>query len=154
MRIDVPELLKAVLVDDWEAITNKTMLVELPRSPTVEGILGEFEEHIKTTKPDTVKDPQSLVGTVVQGLKIYFDKSLGMKLLYRSVPCFIHSVSHYTHQVSRFERAQFAQIRVQYITGHHVEAGSNKEMSEIYGGEHLLRMLGMCLLLQGGHLLS
>jgi len=43
----------------------------------------------------------------------------------------------------RFERHQYAEIRKKYITGPQVkiEESSDVEMSSIYGGEHLLRML-------------
>lgn len=71
MKLDVPDVLKVVLVDDWEAVTKNNQvghlvshdkrspfvfpkitshtlalqLVPLPRSPTVEEILMEFKEH-------------------------------------------------------------------------------------------------------------
>ena len=41
------------------------------------------------------------------------------------------------------ERAQYAEVRKQYWTGPKVIVGQEKEMSLIYGTEHLLRMLGM-----------
>lgn len=64
MKLNVPEALKVLLVDDWEAITknnqvgcssahhiypsvNATIqLVPLPRSPNVVEILKEFEQYI------------------------------------------------------------------------------------------------------------
>lgn len=61
----------------------------------------------------------------MSGLQVYFDKSLGANLLYR------------------FERPQYAEIRKRFITGPKVIIGQEKEMSAIYGAEHLLRMLGM-----------
>lgn len=64
---------------------------------------------------------------MVQGLQIYFDKALGCNLLYR------------------VERQQFADIRKVYVTGPDVKPESTKAMSEIYGAEHLARMLGACL---------
>jgi len=69
--------------------------------------------------------------TIVSGLTCYFDRSLGANLLYR------------------FERPQYAAIRKEYITGGHVVLGSEKEMSEVYGAEHLLRMLGACVRCRG-----
>ncbi|KAG8892349.1 Esa1p-associated factor, partial [Tulasnella sp. 408] len=49
MKLDVPDVLKVVLVDDWEAVTKNNqvghLLVPLPRSPTVEEILMEFKEY-------------------------------------------------------------------------------------------------------------
>lgn len=52
---------------------------------------------------------------VIAGLKLYFNKALGSMLLYK------------------FERQQYADIRKKY---------PKKEMSDIYGAEHLLRIFG------------
>ncbi|KAJ7074486.1 MRG-domain-containing protein [Mycena amicta] len=121
MRLSIPEQMKAKLVDDWEAVTKNALLVTLPRSPTVEAILEEFEQYLTTAPPQHLKDPGALASAVVAGLKTYFDKALGNCLLYRE------------------ERLQFADVRIQFITGQHVKQAS--EMSQIYGAEHLLRML-------------
>lgn len=63
--------------------------------------------------------------TIVSGLIVYFDRSLGANLLYR------------------FERPQFAEVKKQTKTGQNVIVGQEKEVSVIYGAEHLLRMLGV-----------
>ncbi|KAF8970982.1 MRG-domain-containing protein [Flammula alnicola] len=123
MKLTVPELLKVILVDDWEAVTKNNQLVTLPRSPNVVEVLSEFAEYVKTTKPPHLKEPALVIQTVVDGLQCYFDRALGSNLLYR------------------FERAQYAQVRKQYWTGPQVIVGQEKEMSAIYGAEHLLRML-------------
>ena len=65
-----------------------------------------------------------LLPTVISGLQVYFDKSLGANLLYR------------------FERPQYAATRKRYVTGQTVKVGTEKEMSAVYGAEHLLRMIG------------
>jgi len=65
-----------------------------------------------------------LLPTVISGLQVYFDRSLGANLLYR------------------FERPQYAEIRKQFVTGPNVKVGTEKEMSAVYGAEHLLRMIG------------
>ena len=36
--------------------------------------------------------------------------------------------------------------RKMYVTGSHVIVGQEKEMSQVYGAEHLLRMIGVFLL--------
>ena len=56
---------------------------------------------------------------------MYFDKALGSNLLYR------------------FERPQYAEIRKRYVTGPTVQVNQEREMSAIYGAEHLLRMIGL-----------
>lgn len=68
-----------------------------------------------------------MLPTIVSGLQCYFDKALGSNLLYR------------------FERLQYSEIRKKYWTGQDVVVGTEKEMSVIYGAEHLLRMLGAFL---------
>ena len=72
----------------------------------------------------SLRDPKVLLPTIIAGLQTYFDRSLGANLLYR------------------FERPQYAEIRRQYVTGPEVIVGQEKEMSTVYGAEHLLRMLG------------
>ncbi|KAJ7208046.1 MRG-domain-containing protein [Mycena pura] len=123
MKLNIPEQIKVKLVDDWETVTKENKLVTLPRSPTVEELLKEFEAYLKEAAPSHLKDPVALAPTVVSGLQVYFDRSLANHLLYR------------------FERPQYTAIRSKYITGQNVVIGQEKEMSEIYGAEHLLRML-------------
>jgi mortality factor 4-like protein 1 len=66
-----------------------------------------------------------MLPTIISGIQCYFDKALGSNLLYR------------------FERLQYSDIRKRYWTGQDVVVGvTEKEMSCIYGAEHLLRMLG------------
>jgi mortality factor 4-like protein 1 len=61
------------------------------------------------------KKEEQQVEEVIAGLKLYFNKALGSMLLYK------------------FERQQYADIRKKY---------PKKEMSDIYGAEHLLRIFG------------
>ncbi|KAF8152350.1 MRG-domain-containing protein [Crassisporium funariophilum] len=123
MKLNIPETLRARLVDDWERVTKHNQLVKLPRSPNVVELLSQYAEYVKATKPPHLKEPALIVPTVVFGLQCYFDRALGANLLYR------------------FERPQYAQIRMEYWTGPKVVYGTEKEMSVIYGAEHLLRML-------------
>jgi mortality factor 4-like protein 1 len=173
----VPDQLKVLLVDDWEAVTKNNQvrlyiyilsyltfwplsaaappsrplsrqLVTLPRSPTVVEILEEFKQHVlNTSLPKyfhisdsrfiiwlallfapvrfSLRDPQVVLPTIISGLQVYFDKALGSNLLYR------------------FERPQYAEIRKRYVTGPTVQVNQEREMSAIYGAEHLLRMIGL-----------
>ena len=139
MKLIVPDILKVQLVDDWEAVTkNNTVsppqlgpsipliivqLVALPRDPTVEELLNDFKDYVLQLQKPPHK-AQSLLPTIVSGLQLYFNRALGQNLLYR------------------FERPQYAEQRKKYITGSHVVVGTEKEMSELYGAEHFLRMLG------------
>ncbi|ORY79929.1 MRG-domain-containing protein [Protomyces lactucae-debilis] len=68
LRLEIPDLLKAQLVDDWEWITKDSRLVPLP-----------------PTQPR--KDPRTaeaaIFHEVIEGLRAYFDKCLGNMLLYK-----------------------------------------------------------------------
>ena len=75
----------------------------------------------------SLRDPPTLLPTIIAGLQTYFDRALGANLLYR------------------FERPQYAEIRRQFVTGPQVIVGQEREMSSIYGAEHFLRMLGRAL---------
>jgi mortality factor 4-like protein 1 len=73
-----------------------------------------LQEYKNSCKGKSRKEEQE-VNEVISGLRLYFDKALGAMLLYR------------------FERQQYAEIRKTY---------PKREMSDIYGAEHLLRIFG------------
>ncbi|PLW10382.1 hypothetical protein PCANC_01676 [Puccinia coronata f. sp. avenae] len=112
MTILMPEPLKVQLVDDWEAVTRKHQVVSLPRNPTVKTLLEEYEQY--AVDRSTIPQAKNLIKEVNAGLKVYFDRSLGFCLLYRN------------------ERQQYIDIRKKFKT---------KPPSEIYGAEHLLRLI-------------
>ncbi|GES81369.1 MRG-domain-containing protein [Rhizophagus clarus] len=117
IKIPLPESLKVKLIDDWENVTRNNALLKLPRKYTVADILNEYLESkhnlIASTATNQKSDKDDIHSEVVQGIKIYFDKTLGNILLYAD------------------ERQQYVNIRKQYL---------DKENSEIYGAEHLLRL--------------
>lgn len=126
IKIPIPEALKVKLVDDWEYITKSQLLVPLPREPNVVQILEMYRDSKHKDKKSTAaaaaaaannggKDLRSddTLTEVLDGLKMYFDRALGNILLYR------------------FERQQYIDLR---------KANEGKNMSEIYGAEHLLRL--------------
>jgi mortality factor 4-like protein 1 len=114
VKIHVPDALKALLVDDWENVTKNQMLVPLPRDPTVTEILKIYKEQSPKKRAGSAE--AEIFDEIIAGLKLYFDKSLGTILLYR------------------FERQQYLEIKKEH---------PNKEPSDIYGAEHLLRLCGM-----------
>lgn len=121
VRIYMPDRLKSLLVDDWENITKNLQLVQLPAKKPAAVILDEYFASATSTghRNSTEKD---ILEEVVQGLKEYFNKSLGRLLLYR------------------FEREQFYDISTQVEQATSDLAG--KSLADIYGGEHLLRLFG------------
>ncbi|CDH56478.1 mrg-domain-containing protein [Lichtheimia corymbifera JMRC:FSU:9682] len=108
IRIDIPNGLKAQLVDDWENVTKNQQLIVLPRTPTVSELLEQYKAY-KLGKKGT---NQETLDEVIHGIKEYFNNALGTLLLYR------------------FERHQYSEARKKY----------NREMVDIYGAEHLLRL--------------
>lgn len=117
----MPDRLKSLLVDDWENITKNLQLVQLPSSKPAAIILDEYFAYATSTGSRNSTETD-ILEEVIQGLKEYFNKSLGRLLLYR------------------FEREQFYDILTQTEQATNDLAG--KSMSEIYGGEHLLRLFG------------
>ncbi|CAG8724580.1 14250_t:CDS:2, partial [Funneliformis caledonium] len=117
IKILLPESLKVKLIDDWENVTRNNALLKLPRKYTVAEILNEYLDFkhnpIAVTASNLKPDKDDIHSEVVQGIKIYFDKTLGNILLYAE------------------ERQQYVNIRKQFL---------DKENSEIYGAEHLLRL--------------
>ena len=117
----MPDRLKSMLVDDWENITKNLQLVQLPSGKPAGVILDEYlnfvvaSGHRNSTETDILEE-------VVAGLREYFNKSLGRLLLYR------------------FEREQFYDVLTRIDQATDELAG--KTLAEIYGGEHLLRLLG------------
>ncbi|KAF2829701.1 NuA4 histone acetyltransferase complex, Eaf3/MRG15 subunit [Ophiobolus disseminans] len=119
VRILMPDRLKSLLVDDWENITKNLQLVQLPSNEPAGIILDKYQMYALSTghKSSTERD---ILEEVVAGLKEYFNKSLGRLLLYR------------------FEREQFYDICTRMEKPTDELAG--KQASDIYGGEHLLRL--------------
>ena len=113
VKIAVPDVLKAYLVDDWENVTKNQQLVPLPRDPTVSQILEKYRASVPKKRAGSAE--ADIFDEIIAGLKLYFDKSLGTILLYR------------------FERQQYLEIKKEH---------PNKEPSDIYGAEHLLRLCG------------
>lgn len=120
VRIYMPDRLKSLLVDDWENITKNLQLVQLPSSQPAGVILDEYQKYAHATgsRNSTELD---ILEEVIAGLKEYFNKALGRLLLYR------------------FEREQFYDINTRITQPTDDLAG--KPLIDIYGGEHLLRLL-------------
>ena len=113
----------------------RTQLIPVPRTPNVHQILDDYLTYATSSSNSTstnsrqhISRSTSLIQEVISGLKIYFEKSIGSNLLYR------------------FERGQYGELKRKYQAST-LAPEERKEMGEIYGVEHLLRLFGESLTL-------
>lgn len=146
LRIAIPEVLKVVLVNDWEAVTRHGQLVSLPRSPCVDDILLEFKEYVlELPEADAPSDIEERLPSVLIGFKQYFDACVHQHQL-ADVRLLIGLPSSAlgANLLYRFERAQYADIRRRFIESPDIPPEQWKSESQIYGAEHLVRLIGRC----------
>ncbi|MCP9258586.1 Mortality factor 4-like protein 1 [Dirofilaria immitis] len=111
IKIDIPSVLKDILVDDHDMVNRQMYLPRLPARHTVAGIVRQYADYMGTCveAKDTLTfefgsdDTQlnSMVVTLVEssyGIQDYFNNSLGLQLLYK------------------FERPQYADLLSQHKT--------------------------------------
>ncbi|KAI1457852.1 MRG-domain-containing protein [Annulohypoxylon moriforme] len=120
IKLVVPDILKAILVDDWENVTKNNLLVPLPHPHPVSKILADYAEY-ETPKRPAGSSHVDILEETLAGLKEYFDKSLGRILLYR------------------FERGQYAETYKKWNSDDPEYQG--KSASDTYGPEHLMRLI-------------
>ncbi|KAL8639307.1 MAG: hypothetical protein Q9228_003645 [Teloschistes exilis] len=121
IKIPVPDYIKSLLVDDWEEVTKNLRVVPLPSAKPVNAILDEYYEEEKAKRFEGSAD-MDLLDEVRQGLKEYFDVSLGKMLLYR------------------FERQQYLEAR-KCLSEAKGEWKGKSGAGDVYGAEHLCRMI-------------
>ncbi|KAI1328584.1 MRG-domain-containing protein [Xylariaceae sp. FL0255] len=120
VNLIIPDVLKGLLVDDWENVTKNFQLVPLPHPKPVTKILDDYSAYALPQRPAGSSHVDILEETL-NGLKDYFDKSLGRILLYK------------------FERIQYAEIHKKWSQADSEFEG--KAASDIYGAEHLCRLI-------------
>lgn len=84
VKLIIPDVIKALLVDDWENVTKNMQLVPLPHPKPVTKILADYSEYEMPKRPAGSSHADILEETLA-GIKEYFDKSLGRILLYKYV---------------------------------------------------------------------
>ncbi|KAG5419385.1 EAF3 [Candida metapsilosis] len=109
-----PPELKYLLVNDWQYITKDKKLVDLPTEHSVADILQDY----KIWRSKSLRAHQvPILNEVLEGLEVYFDKSLSLLLLYK------------------YENLQYLNLlKNNTITQEHSQV-------HVYGLEHLLRLL-------------
>jgi mortality factor 4-like protein 1 len=117
----MPDILKSILVDDWENVTKNNQLVTLPSATPCSLLLDDYAEY-ETPRRATGTPEADILEEVIKGLKEYFSIAVGRVLLYKQ------------------ERHQYGALykRIHSTT----DAVAGKRIYEVYGAEHLLRLLG------------
>lgn len=82
IKLIVPDILKAMLVDDWENVTKNYQLVPLPHPHPVSKIIDDYSAY-ETPKRPAGSSHVDILDETLSGLKEYFNRSLGRILLYR-----------------------------------------------------------------------
>lgn len=111
IKINIPLNLQEWLIDDLDAIMQQNKLVKVPNTITVKSIITDYQEF----KIKELQNDEKCIKTLnetISGLIRYFNAMLGSQLLYK------------------FERIQYSEL-----------INSKKEMSDIYGAIHFLRLI-------------
>jgi mortality factor 4-like protein 1 len=111
--VELPKILRGVLFQDWKQIMGLGCLVSIPRRPSVADIVRHYLSDVLAAAQRQPAEEQ-LLREVCSGIVRYFDRALGLLLLYR------------------VERLQYLDI---------LESYPAVPMSQLYGPEHLLRLL-------------
>lgn len=106
-----PEL-KYILVDDWEYVTKERKIIGVPSAHPVSVIINDYLHYMKNQ--GTSGESLDVINEILQGLELYFNRSLSLILLYK------------------FERLQYLDLLKEH--------GDDLKPSEYYGVEHLLRL--------------
>jgi hypothetical protein len=125
IRLFIPDILKAILVDDWEQITSKNNFVVLPSKTPIEMILDDYNSYCKQQAGYVYSD---LFEESLKGLKAYADIAIPRRLLYRQERRIENGVeSQYLHIYKRM----------------HAEGDElhGKRIHQVFGCEHFLRQL-------------
>jgi hypothetical protein len=82
IKLIIPDVIKALLVDDWENVTKNMQLVPLPHPKPVTKILEDYSAY-EMPKRSAGSSHADILEETLSGLREYFDKSLGRILLYK-----------------------------------------------------------------------
>lgn len=82
IKLVMTDVLKGILVDDWEHVTKDSQLVPLPHEQPVVKILNDYlEDEMPKREEDSAQ--VDILKETMAGLREYFDRALGRILLYR-----------------------------------------------------------------------
>lgn len=82
IKLVMTDVIKGILVDDWEHVTKDSQLVPLPHEQPVVKILNDYlEDEMPKREEDSAQI--DILKETMAGLREYFDRALGRILLYR-----------------------------------------------------------------------
>lgn len=84
IKLNIPDHVNALLVDDWENVTKNLQLVPLPAKKPVALILEDYLQDERPKRQAGTSNAEVL-DEAITGLRTYFDRCLGRILLYRFV---------------------------------------------------------------------
>ena len=111
--IKIPEDLKKYLIDESHAINLQHKLIELPAKITCKEIVDKYKQHKKSKSGDNKGNSDLICDELSNTVLEYFNVTLNSQLLYKA------------------EQIQYHEITNKY---------PGKNLSEIYGTFHLLRL--------------
>ena len=118
-----PDILKSILVDDWENVTWLNQMVPLPSKYPVSELLDEYRAFQENNvNPGSME--AAILDEMTQGVREYFNLALGRILLYKQ------------------ERRQYGEWRKRVMNKNDpIHKDGEKSLYQIYGAEHFLRLL-------------
>lgn len=82
IKLPIPDFIKSVLVDDWEAITKNNQLVPIPHPHPVSDVFADYLAHERPRREEGSAVADILEETFA-GLREYFERAVPRILLYR-----------------------------------------------------------------------
>ncbi|RCK55003.1 Chromatin modification-related protein EAF3 [Candida viswanathii] len=114
LLLKIPDELKTLLVEDWQNVSKDRKLISLPSKYTIHQILQDYKSY-RTKKLSS--NQLSKLLEILNGLEMYFNKSLSLILLYK------------------FENLQYLNfLKEDTINVENLQ-------SKVYGVEHLSRLI-------------
>jgi len=113
LRLRVPPRMKKELYDEYVSVVESGQILPLPRAPTVSDIVKNWNQKVVEEVESMSDETREAVAIVVKNLLEYFNLGLRQFLLYRS-------------EVPLYDK---------------VIVEGKKEPADVYGAEHLVRLL-------------
>lgn len=139
VKIHLPDAIKSLLVDDWEAITKNQSLVPLPVDNPVTKILDDYRREESKFRKHGSADADILEEIII-GLLEYFNRALPRILLYRPERPQWNEISTILESAENVPKTKKAKLTAPTKEGFDPAGIAGKKPAEVYGAEHLIRL--------------